>query len=64
MIVNNELERMWKEAFVACVSYYVSWHSPGGTEESRSYAMTAREADLPGPFLGNGSVNAFPQQQT
>jgi hypothetical protein len=27
---------------------------------SRCYATTARWVDIPGPFLGNGSVNTFP----
>jgi hypothetical protein len=27
---------------------------------SRCYAMTMRWADIPGPFLSNGSVNMFP----
>jgi hypothetical protein len=27
---------------------------------SRCYATTARWADIPGPFLGNSSVNTFP----
>jgi hypothetical protein len=31
---------------------------------SRCYATTARLADIQGPFLGNGSVNTFLQQQT
>jgi hypothetical protein len=26
----------------------------------KSYAMTVRWADIPGPFPGNGSVNTFP----
>jgi hypothetical protein len=25
--------------------------------------MTAKWVDIPEPFLGNGSVNTFPQQQ-
>jgi hypothetical protein len=32
--------------------------------QSRYYATTARWTDIPGSFLGNGSVNTFPQQQT
>jgi hypothetical protein len=31
---------------------------------SRCYATTARSDDMPGSFLGNGSVNTFPQQGT
>jgi hypothetical protein len=27
---------------------------------NRYYATTAREADIPGTLLGNGSVNTFP----
>jgi hypothetical protein len=30
---------------------------------SRCYTTTARVADIPGPFLGNCSVNMFPRQQ-
>jgi hypothetical protein len=30
----------------------------------RCYGTTARLADIPWPFVGNGSVNTFPQQQT
>jgi hypothetical protein len=29
---------------------------------SRRYATTARGADIPGLFLGNGSVNTFPRK--
>jgi hypothetical protein len=31
---------------------------------SRWYATTARLPDISGPFLPNGSVNTFPQQDT
>jgi hypothetical protein len=31
---------------------------------SHCYATAARWADIPGPFLGNGLVNTFAQQQT
>jgi hypothetical protein len=30
---------------------------------SRCYATTARWANIPGQFLGNGSVNTFPQKR-
>jgi hypothetical protein len=30
---------------------------------SRFCAMTPRLADIPGPFLGNGSVNTFSRQR-
>jgi hypothetical protein len=31
---------------------------------SRCYAATVRWADIPAPFLGNGSVNTFLQPKT
>jgi hypothetical protein len=31
--------------------------------KSRCFATTVRWADIPGPFVGNGSVSTFPQQQ-
>jgi hypothetical protein len=30
----------------------------------RAYATTTKWADIQGPFLGNGSVNTFPQEHT
>jgi hypothetical protein len=30
---------------------------------NRCYITTARRADIPGPFLGNGWVNMFPQKR-
>jgi hypothetical protein len=47
----------------------ILWHTCSKQElwshrNSRCYAMTARAADIPDPFRGNGPVNTFPRKRT
>jgi hypothetical protein len=48
--VNDELKRMWKEAFIAEFKV-LTWHFPGGTEENHEKPLDIRS---PGRDLNAG----------
>jgi hypothetical protein len=68
--MTDVLERPTKEYFMQVLMStalklygYVSYLRPTDCSVySRYYTTTAREANIPKPVLGNGSVNTFPQQ--